>query len=59
MDSVINSLINKPEMKVSLGFTPIDTASFASERLKEEDSTFFVRGRNLLEKGRFPVLSHA
>lgn len=59
LDQIINSLVNKPGMKVTLGFTPADMDSFLAERLKEEDSTFFVKGRNLLGKGRFPVLSHA
>jgi GNAT superfamily N-acetyltransferase len=59
MDTVINALVNKPEMKVTLGFTPADTVSFTAERVKEKGTTFFVRGRNLIDKGRFPVLSHA
>jgi hypothetical protein len=59
LDAVLNSLIDKPERRVILGFTPPNNSTFAAERLKEEGTTFFVKGKNLLEQGRFPVLSHA
>lgn len=59
LDEVILSLVNKPSMKVQLGFTPIDSTAFITGPLKVEDQTFFVRGRNLIGEGRFPVLSHA
>jgi hypothetical protein len=59
MDEVINSLVNKPEMKVTLGFTPLVDNDFSCELLKEEGTTFFVRGKNITGRGRFPILSHA
>lgn len=59
LDEVINSLVNKPVKKVTLGFTPFNIASYTGEILKEEGTTFFVRGKNLVYKGRFPILSHA
>lgn len=59
LDEVINSLMNKAAMKVTLGFTPLDSALYTCEILKEEGTTFFIRGKNTIEKGRFPILSHA
>ncbi len=59
LDVVIQALINQRVMTVSLGFTPLDTSSFTAELLKEEGTTFFVRGKNLIDKGLFPELSHA
>jgi GNAT superfamily N-acetyltransferase len=59
LDAVINSLIDKPERKVILGFTPPNNSAFVAERLKEEGTTFFVKGKNLMNQGKFPVLSHA
>lgn len=56
--SVIYALMDKPEMKVTLGFTPFDT-SFECEELAEEDTTFFVLGKNPLGKGRYPAMSRA
>lgn len=59
LDEVISSLATKPEIKVTLGFTPLDTSSYTEELLKEAGTTFFIRGTGLIEKGRFPELSHA
>ncbi|MHB8131821.1 MAG: GNAT family N-acetyltransferase [Mobilitalea sp.] len=59
MEEVINSLINKPEMKVTLGFTPLIDTGFSCELLKEEGTTFFVKGKNITGRGKFPILSHA
>jgi hypothetical protein len=59
LDEVIYTLKNEDGKKAVLGFTPSDTASFSCEILKEEGTTFFVKGNNPLEKGRFPILSHA
>ncbi len=58
LTSVICALVDKPEMKVTLGFTPYDS-SFECNELIEEDTTFFVRGKNPLGKGRYPVISRA
>ncbi len=48
---------------VTLGFTPAQTAGFERRELKEEDSTFFVKGAvfdTFREAGlRIPSLSHA
>lgn len=59
LQAVIRSLLKQEEQKVSLGFTPISPSGFQSELLLEEDTTFFIKGRNPLGFGRFPVLSHA
>jgi GNAT superfamily N-acetyltransferase len=59
LEKVIQSLISKPIMQVSLGFTPINTADFNCVPLKEEGTTFFVKGNNFVEKGKLPELSHA
>lgn len=59
MESVVNSLVNRSQSKVILGFTPHDNLGFTAEILKEEGSTFFIKGKNFLDKGRFPALSHA
>jgi len=56
---VINSLMNKDTKKVTLGFTPLEDADYTAEILKEEGTTFFVRGRKPFHRGRFPILSHA
>ena len=49
--------------RVTLGFTPLDTAGFTCRELHEEDCTFFVRGRgfdDFADKAlRIPGLSHA
>lgn len=48
---------------VTLGFTPADSAGFTCEALKEEDTSFFVRGAAFdgfgEKKLRIPSLSHA
>jgi len=59
MEEVINSLTNKPDMKVTLGFTPLIDTDFTCELLKEEGTTYFVRGENITGRGKFPILSHA
>ncbi|MDF2944157.1 MAG: hypothetical protein K0S01_3015 [Herbinix sp.] len=59
LELVINSLINKTQGKVTLGFTPLDVTTYTCERLKEEDTTFFIKGRSFNSRGRFPLLSHA
>ncbi|MGF7142324.1 GNAT superfamily N-acetyltransferase [Anaerotaenia torta] len=58
LEEVISCLLDQPERKVTLGFTPLDTASFQCELLDTED-TFFVMGNNFIQKGGLPVLSHA
>lgn len=59
LDTVISTMMNKPEMTVTLGFTPFDASNYNCEVLKEEDSTFFIKGNNPLGLGRFPAMSHA
>lgn len=59
MDEMLGSLAAKDGTKFSLGFTPVDTSSFACERYFDEGTTFFVKGICRLDKGRFPMLSHA
>ncbi len=59
LKEVINSLAIMPGMKVILGFTPLDTTGFEVFPLREEGTTFFTRGENILKQGRFPELSHA
>jgi GNAT superfamily N-acetyltransferase len=58
LDLVINSLRNKDTTRVTLGFTPLDTSSYTTSILKEEGTTFFIRGKNILGIGKFPTLSH-
>ena len=49
--------------QVSLGFTPVDKEVFRPREIREEDSTFFVKGRffRAFEEARLriPSLSHA
>jgi predicted GNAT family N-acyltransferase len=59
LEEVIHSLLVRDSSKVTLGFTPVESAGYDCEILKEEGSTFFVRGKNILDHGRFPILSHA
>ncbi|HWT73743.1 MAG TPA: GNAT family N-acetyltransferase [Mobilitalea sp.] len=64
LEQVINSLMKLPKCKVVLGFTPMERTSYTgtsytAEFLQEEGSTFFVKGKNFLDKGRFSILSHA
>jgi GNAT superfamily N-acetyltransferase len=59
MDDVISSLLDRDHSKVLLGFTPQNATSFHCDLLQEPDTTFFVKGSNFIEKGRFPILSHA
>lgn len=59
MDLVLRSLIQTRKSKIILGFTPKDDSSYTIEELREEGSTFYVKGQNFLEKGRFSILSHA
>jgi GNAT superfamily N-acetyltransferase len=59
MDEVIHSLMNNGTKKVTLGFTPFDDTSYTCELLKEEGTTFFIKGNNINNRGRFPILSHA
>ncbi len=59
LEEVICSLMEKEQMKVTLGFTPKHTTEYDCTVLQEEGSTFFVKGNNVLENGRFPILSHA
>lgn len=59
LDFVIHTMMVKPSIKVTLGFTPFDASDYECEVLKEEDSTFFVKGNNPLGVGRFPAMSHA
>lgn len=59
LEEVIRSLAEKPEGKVTLGFTPPDISSYQPELLQEAGTTLFVRGTCFLNQGRFPELSHA
>jgi ribosomal protein S18 acetylase RimI-like enzyme len=59
LEEVIFSLMDREQMKVTLGFTPTIMAEYDCEILKEEGSTFFVRGKYIMDHGRFPILSHA
>ncbi len=59
LKEVMQSLATAPGMKVVLGFTPFDTTGFESVPLREEGTTLFTKGKNLLKQGRFPELSHA
>lgn len=45
--------------RVRLGFTPEDAEDMETQRLREEDTTLFVRGFQMPEGVRFPELSHA
>ncbi len=59
LEEILSFIVKKNETMVNLGFTPMQPQLFHCEKLKEEGTTFFVRGRCPLEKGKFPVLSHA
>ncbi len=59
LNKVIQSLVEKDGTKVSLGFTPMQTDSFDCEKLREEELTFFINKDCLIDKSRFPALSHA
>lgn len=59
LDSVINALSNHENTMVILGFTPLEDKSFSTKILKEEDTTLFVRGKNIIGKTMFPIISHA
>ncbi len=58
LDRVINAMLISDGTFVRLGFTPYETASYTKETLQEKDSTLFIRGRNILDNSRFPLLSH-
>jgi hypothetical protein len=58
-EEVISSLLVDDKSKVLFGYTPWNTASYQIDLLEESDTTFFVMGKNFIEKGRLPVLSHA
>jgi GNAT superfamily N-acetyltransferase len=59
LKEVVNSLVTVPGMKIVLGFTPLDTTGFEAIPLRDEGTTFFTKGKNILKQGRFPELSHA
>ncbi|HWT27845.1 MAG TPA: GNAT family N-acetyltransferase [Mobilitalea sp.] len=59
LDEVINSLVSQDEMKVTLGFTPMDASDYCCGILKEEGTTFFIKGEDIFKNGKFPLLSHA
>lgn len=59
LEKVMNALLTKTSMDISLGFTPKNTEGFQCKLLQEEGTTFFIKGNNQLKKGRFPELSHA
>lgn len=62
LNDVISAFGN-PIKKVTLGFTPKETAGYVWEEVQEEDTTLFVKGRvfdDFAEKRiMFPTLSHA
>lgn len=59
LNAVIDSLADSNTVKVRLGFTPLDASAFSCEKYQEKGLTFFVKGKNMISSGRFPVLSHA
>lgn len=59
LDLIINTLMITDTRNILLGFTPIDESSYTKENLEEENTTLFVRGKNILSDAMFPVLSHA
>ncbi len=59
INSIAGSLCEKENMELILGYVPLDTSAFSCKILKEEGSTFFIKGEKPFHKGRFPVLSHA
>ncbi len=59
LDRVINAMLINESTLVRLGFTPSETASYTKETVREEDTTLFIRGKNILDNSRFPLLSHA
>lgn len=62
LEDVIHTF-GKEVREVTLGFTPADPAGFICKELKEEDTTFFVKGKFFdffaEKKLRIPSLSHA
>ena len=61
-DDVI-PLLGNAVQKVVLGFAPKQNAGFECQELKEEDTTFFIKGKNMEvvseRKLRIPSLAHA
>ena len=59
----ITPLFGKEIKLIMLGFTPIDSEKYKMKELKEDDTTFFIKGESLNiiaeEKMRIPSLSHA
>lgn len=62
LDKVV-SLFGKDVKRVILGFTPLESEKCEMKELKEEDTTFFIKGEAMevieKEKMRIPTLSHA
>ena len=62
MEKII-PLFGKEVKHITLGFTPIDSVNYDMKELKEDDTTFFIKGECLnviaTEKMRIPSLSHA
>ena len=56
-------LFGKDVKHITLGFTPVDTEKYEVKELREEDTTFFIKGKAMdiicLERLRIPSLSHA
>ncbi|MCL1874298.1 MAG: GNAT family N-acetyltransferase [Clostridiales bacterium] len=55
---VIYSLVKNGNERVFLGFSPLNNEGFSLNLRREENTTLFVKGENILEKAMFPVLSH-
>lgn len=62
LDAIL-SLFGKGAKNMILGFTPLDSERYMAKEIKEEDTTFFIKGAELdiimKEKMRIPSLSHA
>lgn len=62
LDEII-PLFGKEIKHVTLGFTPAESEKYEVKELKEDDTTFFIKGEGLSviakEKMKIPSLSHA
>lgn len=61
--SEIIPLFGKEVKQITLGFTPVDSEKYEVRELKEDNTTFFIKGKAMRliedEKMRIPSLSHA
>ena len=60
---VVFELLGADVKNISLGFTPLNPEKYQIKELKEDDTTFFVRGKDIEvfeeKKLRIPSLAHA